>query len=94
MLLKAVVQAIPTFTMGCFKLPLDICRDIKMLIRKFWWGQHEERRKIHWKNWETLCKPKSEGGLGFKELAKFNDVMLAKQPRRLIHDTNSLFYHF
>jgi len=34
------------------------------------------------------------GGLGFKELAKFNDVMLAKQLRRLIHDTNSLFYRF
>ena len=37
-LLKPVVQAIPTFTMGCFKLPLGLCRDIEMLIRKFWWG--------------------------------------------------------
>jgi len=38
-LLKAVVQAIPTFVMGCFKLPLGLCRDIEMLIQKFWWGQ-------------------------------------------------------
>ena len=37
-LLKPVVQAISTFTMGCFKLPLGLCRDIEMLIRKFWWG--------------------------------------------------------
>ena len=37
-LLKPVVQAISTFTMGCFKLPLGLCSDIEMLIRKFWWG--------------------------------------------------------
>ena len=46
-LLKAVVQAIPTFAMGCFKLPIGLCRDIEKLINKFWWGQHGERRKIH-----------------------------------------------
>ena len=57
-----------SLAMRCFKLPLGLCRDIEMLTRKFWWGQRGKRRKIHWKNWETLCKPKSEGDLGFKEL--------------------------
>lgn len=36
--------------------------------------------------------PKIEGGMGFKELRKFNDAMLAKQVWPLVHDKESLFY--
>lgn len=91
-LLKTVVQAIPTFTMSCFKLPVGLCNDIEAMIRKFWWGQRGERRKIHWKKWDILCLPKSKGGLSFRELGKFIEAMLSKQVWRLAHDTESLFY--
>ena len=46
-LLKAVVQAILTFAMGCFKLLVGLCQEIVALIRKFFWGQKGEQRKIH-----------------------------------------------
>ena len=37
-LLIAIVQAIPTFAMSCFKLPVGLCNDIEAMIRKFRWG--------------------------------------------------------
>ena len=35
-LIKVVIQAIPTFAMGCFKIPLGLCHDIEALIKKIW----------------------------------------------------------
>ena len=91
-LIKAVVQAIPAYTMGCFKLPLGLCNDIEKLICKFWWGQRGDRQKIHWIKWEDMCNPKLEEGMRFKELTLFNYALLAKQTWRLLPDKNSLLY--
>lgn len=77
-LIKAVVQAIPTYTMSCFKLTEGLCTKIESLIWKFWLGQKCDRIKIHQVKWETLCHAKADGGMGFKDLALFNDVLLAK----------------
>ena len=63
-----------------------------MKIKKFWWGERGNQRKIHWRSWEVLCKPKEEGGMGFKGLVRFNEAMLAKQIWRLQTDKSSLLF--
>ena len=91
-LIKAIVQAIPTYTMGCFKIPLGLCYDIEAMVKKKFWGQRGDKRKIHWIKWSELTKSKLDGGMGFRDLALFNDLLLAKQAWRLINNKDTLFY--
>lgn len=37
-LIKSVAQAVPIYSMACFKLPRGLCEHINSLLRKFWWG--------------------------------------------------------
>ena len=55
-------------------------------------GSKGKERKMVWINWEKLCFPKSQGGLGFKLLKEFNLALLAQQWWKLRPEPNSLAY--
>ena len=67
-LIKSVIQAIPTYSMSCFKLPKGLIKDIEVMIYKFLWSYSGDYKKIHWVKWERLCEAKEDGGMGFKEI--------------------------
>ena len=44
-LLKAVVQAIPTYTVSVFQIPKTLCNEINLMISKFWWAHKGNEKK-------------------------------------------------
>ncbi|XP_056697634.1 uncharacterized mitochondrial protein AtMg00310-like [Spinacia oleracea] len=76
-LIKSVIQAIPTYLMGVYKLPCSIIDEIRSMTTRFWWRSSGSQRKVHWKNWDTMCTPKCLGGMGFRDMVVFNEALLA-----------------
>jgi hypothetical protein len=65
-MIKAMAQAIPTYTMGVFKLPVMLCEELMQLSRYFWWGENAEHRNVHWIVWDMLLLSKSMGDMEFQ----------------------------
>ena len=89
-LLKSVVQAIPTFSMTCFQLTKGVCSQLTSSKAKYWWSSDIDRRSLHWLSWKNLSVPKTEGGMGFRDFELFNLALLGKHGWRLMTHPDSL----
>jgi hypothetical protein len=85
-LIKSIAQAVPTYAMMVFKIPINICKGMMDAISQYWWGADDDKKRIHWQAWWKLCLPKYKGGMGFRDFHSFNLAML----RRLLYDPDSL----
>lgn len=89
-LLKAVITALPAYTMSCFLLPKNLIQEITKAMRRFWWSATKEKFKIPWIAWNKITSSKRDGWLGFRDMLAFNKALLAKQAWRMITYLSSL----
>ena len=38
-LIKSVIQALPTYTMSMFKMSVEFCEQYEKMVRDLWWGK-------------------------------------------------------
>ena len=78
-MIDSVVLLTPIYSMSSFSIPNKVCNRMDALTRRFWWNPNKrEGGFLAWKDWDSLCCPRSKGGLGFKKSKTMNSALLAK----------------
>ncbi|KAL0446258.1 UNVERIFIED_CONTAM: putative mitochondrial protein [Sesamum latifolium] len=90
-LIKTVIQAIPVYVMGCFRIPDSLLAEIESMTAKFFWHGELETR-THRVSWRKVCQPTRTGGLGFRRLKEYNMALLAKQAWRIATEPDLLLH--
>lgn len=79
LMINAVIKAMPTHLMSCLLLPSEVVDDLHSLSTKFIWSPDIQEQRMSWCAQSKLCRCKSTGGCGFKDIESFNEAMLATQ---------------
>ncbi|XP_060965096.1 uncharacterized protein LOC133034093 [Cannabis sativa] len=91
-LIQNVLQTVPLYSMAVFKLPVAIHNELDGISRRFWWTRDTGKsRYLSLVSWDSICKPKACGGLGFRKSGHNNICLLAKLAWMLAKEGDALW---
>ncbi|XP_073066025.1 uncharacterized protein [Primulina eburnea] len=90
-LIKSVLNAMPTYYMSIFKVPNKVEKQLEALMRNFLWDGADGETHNHVVNWNQVCKPRDRGGLGLENIRLRNRALLGKWWWRCATERNSLW---
>lgn len=74
-MIKSVVNVVPSYVINCFKLPSKTCKELDSMVANFWWGQQGNEGRVHWVAWQKLTQSKNEGSQRMK-VALVSEILL------------------
>jgi hypothetical protein len=86
-----VLNAIPIFHLSFLKMLNQVWKKVVRIQREFLWGGVKGGRKISWVKWSVVCKEKSKGGLGVRDVRLVNLSLLFKWRWRLLQPGRTLW---
>ncbi|GKC77044.1 RNA-directed DNA polymerase, eukaryota, reverse transcriptase zinc-binding domain protein [Tanacetum coccineum] len=72
-LIASILSSMQNYRASVFLLPKQVIYEINKMLKGFLWCQGELANGKAKVSWETVCKPKNQGGLGIKDLGVWNE---------------------
>jgi hypothetical protein len=86
-LLKSTLLNMPTYMLFLFPIPAYVAKRLEKIQRDFLCGgMNVDEFKFHLVEWDKVCSPIKEGGLGIWNLRRFNQALLGKWLWRFAHE--------
>ena len=73
------------------RIPKAVAKRIEKIQRDFLWGGGSVEGKVHLINWQVVCSPKEEGGLGIRKIDLLNKTLLGKWVWRYAYEKDNLW---
>ncbi|KAL4291067.1 hypothetical protein GQ457_14G002890 [Hibiscus cannabinus] len=89
-LVKSVLVSLPIYFISIFQMPAAVNTALSSKVANFLWGSLDSKA-IHWIRWDTICLPKSCGGLGLVNFKVKNRALLNKWLWRFGVEVDSLW---
>ncbi|KAA3474645.1 reverse transcriptase [Gossypium australe] len=90
-LAQSVLLSIPSYFMQTMMIPRGVCDVIERLVRQFIWGGTGMQPKMALVGWDTICQPRSCGGLGLRQLNDQNLSFFMKIGFSLVSKSDMLW---
>ncbi|XP_074298508.1 uncharacterized protein LOC141629395 [Silene latifolia] len=89
-LISSVLSTLSNYVPSVFKIPVSVANKINSLLSYFWWAGTRLRSTIHWCSKNFISLPKSEGGLGIRNIQCMNQALLDKLAWKVLSMKDSL----
>ena len=89
-LIRSVLHSYSIYWCNAFLLPAGLLQDIERLLMNFFWNG-TNYKAMHMVNWDSICKPKDEGGLNLRNIRDWNQACLVQQLWDLLQNKCSLW---
>ena len=85
-LIKSTLSNLPTYMLSLFPISAHVAKRIEKIQRDFLWGGMNDEVKFHLVDWAKVCSPIDEGGLGLRNMRRFNQALVGKWLWRFAHE--------
>ncbi|KAA3466349.1 reverse transcriptase [Gossypium australe] len=90
-LAQSVLLAITSYFMQTLAILKGVCEEIERIARQFIWGRSVGNPKLALVRWESICQPRTCGGLGLRHLQDHNNYLLMKIGFNLVSQKDALW---
>ncbi|XP_077231908.1 uncharacterized protein LOC143865152 [Tasmannia lanceolata] len=90
-LIKSVLTSFQIYWSATYNIPTEILLEIEKMFRNFLWGGTDHQKKYHPIAWESLCRPKKEGGVGIRRVVDINKASQLKLLWHIVHNRRYLW---